>query len=187
MDIKAVVDEVLALPSVLGIKLEDFTFEHVFQLSLDVAVVVMKKTTSASKEANAVLVASVVSDVIDQLKLKALSSVAPEKSTEVSQHWDSLKNTAVVVLPVVLSRLPHLNVSRLLRLLDCFSVCKRVSSAVEPKADAAVVAAPVVAVAVVDAVAVADAAHEAFVVNAKAKEVVVAKADTAVTQPSKTL
>ena len=179
MDIKAVVDEVLALPSVLGIKLEDCTFEHVFQLSLDVAVLVMKKTTSASKEANAVLVASVVSDVIDQLKLKALSSVAPEKSTEVSQHWDSLKNTAALVLPVVLSRLPNLNVSRLLRLLDCFSVCKRVSSAapVEP--------AGVVAVAA-DAVAVADAAHEAFVVNAKA-EVVDVKADTAVTQPSKTL
>lgn len=176
MDIKAVVDEVLALPSVLGIKLEDFTFEHVFQLSLDVAVLVMKKTTSASKEANAVLVASVVSDVIDQLKLKALSSVAPEKSTEVSQHWDSLKNTAALVLPVVLSRLPHLNVSRLLRLLDCFSVCKRVSSAVEP---AAASPSP-------SAVAVADAAHEAFVVNAKA-EVVDVKADTAVTQPSKTL
>ena len=176
MDIKAVVNEVLALPSVLGIKLEDFTFEHVFQLSLDVAVLVMKKTTSASKDANAVLVASVVSDVIDQLKLKALSSVAPEKSTEVSQNWDSLKNTAAVVLPVVLSRLPHLNVSRLLRLLDCFSVCKRVSSAapVEPAAAA------------VDPKAVADAAHEAFVVNAKA-EVVDAKADTAVTQPSKTL
>ena len=181
MDIKAVVNEVLALPSVLGIKLEDCTFEHVFQLSLDVAVLVMKKTTSASKEANAVLVASVVSDVIDQLKLKALSSVAPEKSTEVSQHWDSLKNTAALVLPVVLSRLPNLNVSRLLRLLDCFSVCKRVSSAVEPAVAVAVAVDPK-AVAVADA----DAAHEAFVVNAKA-EVVDVKADTAVTQASKTL
>ena len=123
MNIKSVVDEVLALPNVLGTKLEDWTFEDVFQLSLDVAVRVMKKTTSASKESNAVLIASVVSDIMDQLKLKALSSVAPEKSTEVSQHWDSLKNTASVVLPVVLSRLPHLNVSRVLRLLDCFSVC----------------------------------------------------------------
>lgn len=179
MDIKAVVDEVLVLPSVLGIKLEDFTFEHVFQLSLDVAVLVMKKTTSASKEANAILVASVVSDVIDQLKLKALSSVAPEKSTEVSQNWDSLKNTAAVVLPVVLSRLPHLNVSRLLRLLDCFSVCKRVSSAVEPAAVAVAVA--------VDPKADADAAHEAFVVNVKKEEVVAVKADMAATQPSKTL
>ena len=184
MDIKAVVDEVLALPSVLGIKLEDCTFEHVFQLSLDVAVLVMKKTTSASKEANAVLVASVVSDVIDQLKLKALSSVAPEKSTEVSQHWDSLKNTAALVLPVVLSRLPNLNVSRLLRLLDCFSVCKRVSSAVA----VAVVVEPAAAVAVaVDPKADADAAHEAFVVNVKKEEVVAVKADMAATQPSKTL
>jgi hypothetical protein len=181
MDIKAVVDEVLALPNLLGTKLEDWTFEHVFQLSLDVAVLVMKKTTSASKEANAVLVASVVSDVIDQLKLKALSSVAPEKSTEVSQNWDSLKNTAAVVLPVVLSRLPHLNVSRLLRLLDCFSVCKRVSSAV------AVVVEPVAVAVAVDPKADADAAHDAFVVNVKKEEVVAVKADMVATQPSKKL
>lgn len=130
MDSKAIVEQVLAMPKVVNISLDSWNFEHVIQLSLDVAVVVMKQTVSSSKEANAVLIASVVSDVLDQLKSKALSSVAPEKSIAVSQHFDVLRGFASGGLPAVLSYLPHLNVPY--RLRDCFSFCMRVSSAVSP-------------------------------------------------------
>jgi hypothetical protein len=130
MDSKAIVEQVLAMPKVVNISLDSWNFEHVIQLSLDVAVVVMKQTVSSSKEANAVLIASVVSDVLDQLKSKALSSVAPEKSTAVSQHFDVLRGFASGGLPAVLSYLPHLNVPY--RFRDCFSFCMRVSSAVSP-------------------------------------------------------
>jgi prolactin regulatory element-binding protein len=130
MDNKAIVEQVLAMPKVVGISLDSWNVEHVVQLSLDVAVLVMKQTVSSSKETNAVLVASLVSDVLEQLKSKALSSVAPEKSIAVSQHFDVLKGFASGGLPVVFSYLPHLNIP--FRFRDCFSFCMRVSSAVSP-------------------------------------------------------
>ena len=132
MDIKPIVNEVLQLSRVTHTDLDKWNFETVFLLSLDIAVLVMKKSSSASKDANAALVASVVSEVLDQLKIKALSLVDLKKSTEVSQHWDTLKLVASGVLPVVLSYLPHLNTPR--SLLDCFSFCSRISSGEEVKA-----------------------------------------------------
>ena len=129
MDIKAVVSEVLTLPYVIGTNLDDWDFESVFRLALDVAVVVMKKTSSASKEANSVLIASVVCDVIGQLKARAVSSADPKMSTEALQRWNNLETFASQALPVVLSHVPALNISR--SFLDCFSFCKRVSSAIE--------------------------------------------------------
>jgi len=131
MDIKLVVSEVLQLSRVTQTNLDKWNFETVFFLSLDIAVLVMKKTSSASKDVNAALVASVVSEVLDQLKTKALSLVDLEKSTEVSQHWDTLKLVASGALPFVLSYLPHLNTPR--SLLDCFSFCSRISSGEEVK------------------------------------------------------
>jgi hypothetical protein len=130
MDIKAIVDQVLVSSKVVNTELNSWNFEHVIQLSIDVAVLVMKQTVSSSKDVNAVLIASVVSDVLDHVKSKGLSSVAQEKSTEVCQKFDMLKLFVSEGLPVVLSRLPLLNVPYHFR--DCFSFCKRVSSAVKP-------------------------------------------------------
>jgi hypothetical protein len=130
MNTKPIVDQVLKLPKVVKTSLNSWNFENVFQLSLDVAVVVMKQTVSSSKESNAALIGSVVSDVLDHLKSEALSSVAQEKSTEVKQQFDVLKEFASGGLPVVLSHLPLLEMPH--RLVDCFSFCKRVSSAVKP-------------------------------------------------------
>jgi hypothetical protein len=131
MDIKAAVSEVLQLSRVTQTNIDNWNFESVFLLSLDVAVLVMKKTSSASKDVNAALVVSVVSEILDQLKIKALSLVDLEKSIEVSQHWDTLKVVASGVLPVVLSYLPHLNTPR--SLLNCLSFCNRISSGEEVK------------------------------------------------------
>lgn len=138
MDIKSVVDEVLLLPRVVETSLDSWNFEQVFQLTLDVAVVVMKKTSSASKDENAALIVSVVSDILGQLKAKALSLADLKKSTEVLQYWNNLETVASAALPVVLS---HLNVTGSLTLArslslvrslgGCFSFCKHVSSGVE--------------------------------------------------------
>jgi len=132
MDIKTLVDEVLALPRVVKTSLDAWNFEHVSQLTLDVAVLVMKKTSSASKDVNSALVASVVSDVLGQLKAKALSLADPKKSIEVLQQWNNLEKIASDALPVVLSQLNAARSLTFVRsLLGCFSFCNRVSSGVE--------------------------------------------------------
>jgi len=161
--------KVLELPSA-KVDLIAMNFESLYQLSLDAAVVVMKNASSASKAENVSLLVSVVNEVLAQMEKKAISSVALETSKkEIVQKFESLKHLVDDVVPVVFSRLPHLNPSvlqTLAALVSCLSLCKKVSSgeevaAVAPFADvvpvvpAAAMAVPVPVVPAVAPLAVA--------------------------------
>jgi len=121
----------MELPSA-KIDLSDMNFEALFQLSLDAAVLVMKSASSASKAENIASLVLVVNEVLDLMKEKKLSSAGQETSMKVIvKEYDNLKLMVDNVIPVVFSKMPHLNSPLLSSLLGCFSLCKRVSSGEE--------------------------------------------------------
>ena len=148
MDSKSLALKVLDLPSA-KVDLFAMNFESVYQLSLDAAVVVMKNVSSASKAENVASLVAVVNEVLDMMKMKVLSSAAPETPMkEIVEKCESLKRLVDDVVPVVFSRLHHLNpsfVQILSVFLSCLSLCKKTSSAEEVVSAAPVVpAAPAV-------------------------------------------
>ena len=177
MNSKSLALKVLELPSA-KVDLSAITFESVYQLSLDAAVVVMKNASSVSKAENVALLVSVVNEVLGQMEEKAISLAAPETSMKsIVEKCENLKRLVDEVVPVVFSRLPHLNPSVLQTLavvLNCLSVCKKASSGEEVaavvsdvSAAPAVVAAPAVAVVAVVAAPAAVVAAPAAVVEEK--------------------
>ena len=136
-----------ALNSELVKNAENWNLEKVFELCFEVAVNVGK--TSASKQEKIDLLVSVVKKVVEELKAKNVSLTSLKTSTGV---WEVVEEVVEILVPVVFSRLPVMEMSRSFsNLFSCMSAsCVKVVPQV--KAEEAVPVPVAAAAAAADAV-----------------------------------
>ena len=140
-----------ALNSDLVKNTEAWNLEKVFELCFEVAVNVGK--TSGLKQEKIDLLVSVVKKIVEELKAKNVSLSALKTSTG---SWEAVSEVVEILVPVVFSRLPVMEMPRsFLTLFSCMSAsCVKVDSQVvaDPVVPDAEVKADAVAVAVAVAV-----------------------------------